>query len=162
MIKASASRRLTYYFPPLVRILCTAHSSRQHWSQNLLPLLLFRPLRLCVPSEQMRSARIVLLKITHAPCIAAIWIYEELYALSHHWQYSKSPQQRMQSSKRGIHTRMPRPDFRSRSEMSMPKTPTSAKRPTALGLADHDLASILKAMNERLATMEQKIDQLST
>lgn len=46
--------------------------------------------------------------------------------------------------------------------MSMPKTPTSAKGPTALGLADHDLASILKAMNERLATMEQKIDQLST
>ena len=57
---------------------------------------------------------------------------------------------------------MPRPEFRSRSEMSMPKTPTSAKRPTALGLTDHDLASILKAMNERLATMEQKIDQLST
>lgn len=45
--------------------------------------------------------------------------------------------------------------------MSMPKTPTSAKRPSALGLTDHDMAATLKAMNERLATMERKIDQLS-
>ena len=45
--------------------------------------------------------------------------------------------------------------------MSIPKTPTSAKRSSALGLTDHDLASTIKAMNERLAIMEQKIDQLS-
>ena len=84
--------------------------------------------------------------------------------LSNHWQFSKSPQQRMQSVKRDIHTHMPipRPEFRSRSEMSMPKTPTSAKRPTVLGLTDHDLASTLKSINERLANMERKIDQLST
>ena len=111
----------------------------------------------------MRSARIVLLKITHAPYIAAIWVYEELHALSSRWQYSKSPQRRMQSAKRGIHTHVPtpRPNLRSRSELSMPKTPTSAKRPSALGLTEHDLAATLKAMNERLATMERKIDQLS-
>ena len=53
------------------------------------------------------------------------------------------------------------PKLRSRSEMSIPKTPTSAKRPAALGLTDHDLASMMKAMNERLAAMERKIDQLS-
>lgn len=161
-IQASASRRLTYYFPPLVSILRTAQRPCQLWFQNLIPLLLLRPLRLCVPSEKIRSARIVLLKITHAPYIAAIWIYEELYALTGRWQYSKSPQHRIRSAKRGIHTYMPapRPNLRSRSEVSIPKTPSSAKRPGALGLTDHDLASTLKAMNERLATMEQKIDQL--
>ena len=163
-VKASASRRLTYYFPPLVCIFCTAQSPRQRHFQKLLPLLLFRPLRLCVPSEQMRSARIVLLKITHAPYIAAIWLYEELHTLSSHWQYSNSRQQRVRSAKRGVHTSMPMPrsKFRSKSDMSMPKTPTSAKRPTALGPSDHELASTLKAMNERLAIMERKIDQLST
>ena len=46
--------------------------------------------------------------------------------------------------------------------MSVPKTPASAKRPTALGPTDDELASTLKAMNERLAIMERKIDQLST
>ncbi len=161
--KASASRRLTYYFPPLVCTLRRAHSLCQHKPQNLLPLLLFRPLRLCVPSEQIRSARIVLLKITHAPYIAAIWVYEGLYALSNRWQCSKSPQQRIQSANRSIHKHAPtpRPKLRTRSEMSIPKTPTSAKRPAALRLTDHELASSIKAINDRLATMEQKIDQLS-
>lgn len=131
--------------------------------QNLLPLLLFRPLRLCIPSEQMRSARIVLLKITHAPYIAAIRVYEELYALRNRWQYSKRPQQRVQSAKRAIPTHMPtpRPNLRSRSELSIPKTPTSAKRPNALAPMDNELTATLKAINERLATMERKIDQLS-
>ena len=45
--------------------------------------------------------------------------------------------------------------------MSIPKTPTSAKRATALGLTDHDLSSTLKAINERLAIMERKIDRLN-
>ncbi|QDS73251.1 hypothetical protein FKW77_004162 [Venturia effusa] len=40
---------------------------------NLLPLLL-RPLRLCIPTEQLRRTRIVLLKITHSPFVAAIWV----------------------------------------------------------------------------------------
>ena len=37
---------------------------------------MLRPLRLVLPSERVRSARIVLLKATHAPFIAAIWAYE--------------------------------------------------------------------------------------
>ena len=161
-IKASASRRLTYYFPPLVGILHTAQRPCQPRFQNLLPLLLLRPLRLCLPSEQIRSARIVLLKITHAPYIAAIWMYEELYALSGRWQYPKSSPHRTRSAKRGIHTYIPtpQPKLRRRSEVSIPKTPSSAKRPGALGPMDHELASMLKAMNERLANLEQKIDQL--
>lgn len=109
----------------------------------------------------MRTARIVLLKITHAPYIAAIWVYEELYALSSRWQHSKSPPKHMHFTKGGRHPQAPtsRPNPRTKSEVSMPKTPSSAKRPSAL--ADHDLAATLQAINERLATMERKIDQLS-
>jgi len=46
-------------------------------SKNLIPLCL-RPLRLVLPSERMRSARIVLLKATHLPFIAAIFAYEHI------------------------------------------------------------------------------------
>ncbi|KAF2020057.1 hypothetical protein BU24DRAFT_419647 [Aaosphaeria arxii CBS 175.79] len=61
VLEASTSNRLTYYLPPL----------------NLIPLLL-RPLRLVLPSERLRSARILLLKVSHLPFIAAIWVYEQL------------------------------------------------------------------------------------
>lgn len=43
--------------------------------QNLIPLLL-RPLRLAVPAETLRSARIILLKVTHLPFVALILGYE--------------------------------------------------------------------------------------
>ncbi len=44
--------------------------------QNLIPLLIFRPLRLFIPPDRLRSARIVLLKATHFPFVGAIWLYE--------------------------------------------------------------------------------------
>ncbi|KAF2855843.1 hypothetical protein T440DRAFT_495547 [Plenodomus tracheiphilus IPT5] len=46
-------------------------------AQNLIPLVI-RPLRLFLPSESLRGARIVLLKATHAPFVGAIWLYEQL------------------------------------------------------------------------------------
>ena len=49
--------------------------------QNLIPLLMFRPLRLCMPGDQLRSARILGQRITHLPYIAAIWAYESLHRL---------------------------------------------------------------------------------
>lgn len=45
--------------------------------QNLIPLCI-RPFRLVLPSERLRSARIVLLKATHLPFVAAIWAYEQI------------------------------------------------------------------------------------
>ncbi|KAL5411004.1 hypothetical protein PMIN03_005108 [Paraphaeosphaeria minitans] len=63
VLEASSSNRLTYYLPPL----------------NLIPLLL-RPLRLVLPSERLRSARIVILKATHLPFVGAIWAYERLFS----------------------------------------------------------------------------------
>ena len=64
VLDASASKRLTYFFPPL----------------NLIPLALLRPLRLCLPGRTVRSFRISLLKATHGPFVAAIWAYEGLRA----------------------------------------------------------------------------------
>ncbi|KAL8673015.1 MAG: hypothetical protein Q9168_002538 [Polycauliona sp. 1 TL-2023] len=49
--------------------------------ENLIPLILFRPLRLCVPADQMRVARIAVLKATHLPYVAAIWLYESGHRL---------------------------------------------------------------------------------
>ena len=43
---------------------------------NLIPLLLLRPLRLFFPSEDVRRIRILVLKATHAPFVALIWVYE--------------------------------------------------------------------------------------
>ncbi|KAG9378078.1 hypothetical protein A1F94_011194 [Pyrenophora tritici-repentis] len=45
--------------------------------QNLIPLVI-RPLRLILPSERLRGARIVLLKATHLPFVFAIWAFEHL------------------------------------------------------------------------------------
>jgi hypothetical protein len=45
--------------------------------QNLIPLVI-RPLRLVLPSERLRSVRIVLLKATHLPFVSAIWAFEQL------------------------------------------------------------------------------------
>jgi len=63
VLEASTSNRLTYYFPPL----------------NLISLV-FRPLRLFVSADRLRSMRIVFLKITHAPHVAIILAFERLSA----------------------------------------------------------------------------------
>ncbi|KAI9821911.1 MAG: hypothetical protein M1827_002493 [Pycnora praestabilis] len=46
--------------------------------ENLISLVL-RPLRLLIPSEQVRNTRVVLLKLTHFPYVAIIWAYESGY-----------------------------------------------------------------------------------
>ncbi|CAK4030375.1 Ca2+ Mg2+-permeable cation channel [Lecanosticta acicola] len=59
VLEAATSNRLTFFLPPL----------------NLLPLML-RPLRLIVSPQQLRNARIVLLKATHWPFVLALLGYE--------------------------------------------------------------------------------------
>ena len=44
--------------------------------QNLIPLLCIRPMRIFLSAESVRQARIVLLRATHLPFVALIWIYE--------------------------------------------------------------------------------------
>ncbi|KIW34011.1 uncharacterized protein PV07_00813 [Cladophialophora immunda] len=60
VLESSTSRRLTYFMPPL----------------NLFPLIVLRPLRLVLPSEEVRRIRIFVLKATHVPFVALIWAYE--------------------------------------------------------------------------------------
>ncbi|EXJ74919.1 uncharacterized protein A1O5_01615 [Cladophialophora psammophila CBS 110553] len=60
VLESSTSRRLTYFMPPL----------------NLFPLIVLRPLRLVLPSEEVRRIRIFVLKATHIPFVALIWAYE--------------------------------------------------------------------------------------
>lgn len=60
VLEASASRRLTYYLPPL----------------NLIPLILFRPLRPFVHADTLRQLRITTLKVTHWPFVLVIWACE--------------------------------------------------------------------------------------
>jgi hypothetical protein len=67
VLEASTSNRLTHFYPPL----------------NLIPLLFLRPLRLFLTASTIRSARIVLLKATHSPIVAAIWLYEKLHFKIH-------------------------------------------------------------------------------
>ncbi|KAL2022909.1 hypothetical protein VTK56DRAFT_4440 [Thermocarpiscus australiensis] len=63
VLEASTSNRLTHFYPPF----------------NLLALVIFRPLRLFLPSDgKFRQARILLLKATHLPIVAAIEFYEWL------------------------------------------------------------------------------------
>lgn len=61
VLEASTSNRLTFFLPPL----------------NLIPLV-FRPLRLFISPEHLRSTRILLLKVTHAPHVLAISMYERI------------------------------------------------------------------------------------
>jgi hypothetical protein len=61
VLEASTSNRLTHFYPPF----------------NLLALVIFRPLRLLLPSDnKFRAARILLLKVTHLPIVGAIMLYE--------------------------------------------------------------------------------------
>ncbi|PGH18424.1 hypothetical protein AJ79_00493 [Helicocarpus griseus UAMH5409] len=45
-------------------------------TENIIPLICLRPLRLFLPSESIRQVRIVMLKVTHSPYVAIILAYE--------------------------------------------------------------------------------------
>ncbi|KAL9014118.1 MAG: hypothetical protein Q9173_001209 [Seirophora scorigena] len=150
VLEASASRRLTYYFPPL----------------NLIPLLLFRPLRLCVPSEQLRSGRIMFLRATHIPYVAAIWMYE---SASRCWNAKKdqwlkqagSPKRKMLANRISFsHKATQYPAKRNRSEASLlAKTPGSERRVSFT--KDPDVVGELKRVMEKLATQGEMMEKLS-
>ncbi|KAF2240081.1 hypothetical protein EV356DRAFT_527920 [Viridothelium virens] len=92
VLEASTSNRLTYFLPPL----------------NLLALA-FRPLRLCIPSGHLRSARIVLLKVTHFPFVVAIEAYER-------WQQFLA---RRQTAGAFLHSSFGGPSTRTRTTSSL-------------------------------------------
>lgn len=57
----TTSDRVTYFYPPL----------------NLIGIVI-RPLRLFLNHNEYRNLRILILKITHAPLVAMLWIYESV------------------------------------------------------------------------------------
>ncbi|KAL9128287.1 MAG: hypothetical protein Q9217_003018 [Psora testacea] len=169
VLEASASRRLTYYFPPLVSVETQGlqRGANIKALKNLIPLLFFRPLRLCMSPEHMRSARIVLLKITHAPCIASIWLYEELarhlHGRSVGWGYI-SPAQKGTPTNH-VKGKSDRSRFlvgQEGTKTSMPRTPTmpihAAARASSAGVTQVDAA--LRGLQDALDAMGQKVDQL--
>ncbi|KAF6805147.1 ion transporter [Colletotrichum sojae] len=63
VLEASTSNRLTHFYPPF----------------NLIALVIFRPLRLFLPSDdKFRQSRILLLKATHLPIVGIIQLYESV------------------------------------------------------------------------------------
>lgn len=80
-----------------------------------------------MPSEQIRSARIVLLKLTRFPYIAGIWVYEELKALGNRWQPTPRLQKHrnLANHKRITSGRLRRPVNGSRSGTPAPRTPVN-------------------------------------
>jgi hypothetical protein len=48
-------------------------------SQNLIPLIFIRPLRLFMSAESLRTTRIAVLKATHLPIVGAIWVFERVH-----------------------------------------------------------------------------------
>lgn len=107
VLESSTSGRLTYFLPPL----------------NLIPLLFLRPLRLVLPSEDVRRIRILVLKATHAPFVALIWIYEQGVQILAN--ISASPVRRPRASRplSGHFTDGPRP--------ALARTPTKPITPRA-------------------------------
>ncbi|KAK9248861.1 hypothetical protein V1506DRAFT_527976 [Lipomyces tetrasporus] len=61
MESVTTSDRVTYFYPPL----------------NLIGILI-RPLRLFLNHTEYRNLRIYILKVTHAPFVALLWIYENV------------------------------------------------------------------------------------
>ncbi|KAL8931022.1 MAG: hypothetical protein Q9208_000124 [Pyrenodesmia sp. 3 TL-2023] len=152
VLEASASRRLTYYFPPL----------------NLIPLILFRPLRLCISSEQLRNARIMVLRATHIPYVAAIWLYEKVI---HHWNDRRDQWLRqtgpLKLSMLANHTSFSHKAIKysvmkDRSDASlMVKTPGSTSEGRSYFAKDPDAAAEIKGVLEKLTTQGEMIEKLS-
>ncbi|KAL9102054.1 MAG: hypothetical protein Q9163_002762 [Psora crenata] len=135
--------------------------------KNLIPLLFFRPLRLCIPSEQMRSARIALLKVTHAPYIASIWLYEGLARHMHGkivgWRYIPRGHKGTRiGSLKGRPDPSQAPGGRKGMKMPIPRTPTTpmnaAGRPSSF--CSMHIDTVLGGLQDTLDAMAQKVEQL--
>ena len=142
--------------------------------QNLLPLILLRPLRLCIPAEQLRTARIMLLKVTHSPWVTAIWLYEsaKLYFVDTQVdRYWDMPSNRQQSptrtsgsarSKRVQGSRAFSTMLASKSEASLPKTPMhSAHTSSAQASEITELKLMIRIQGNEVAELKQMIRELS-
>ena len=132
VLEASSSSRLTHFLPPF----------------NLAALVVFRPLRLFFHSEnKFRAGRILLLRVTHAPLVGVIMLYEYLCGKVTHDEFTGGPRSEGQNSKR-----LPRAPP---SEGSAATASDEGKEVEVEGF------SVLTQMETRMAEMSEKIDTLT-
>ncbi|KAL8777346.1 MAG: hypothetical protein Q9194_002599 [Teloschistes cf. exilis] len=138
----------------------------QDATPNLIPLIFFRPLRLCTSSEQLRNARIVLLRATHLPYVAAIWAYE---TASRYWSDRRDQWlNRTGAPKRSLlathisfsHKASKYSAMRNRSEASLMANPPRSAGHTHQA-KDLDTMAELRKVLEKLSTQEEMIEKLS-
>lgn len=98
------------------------------------------------------------------PYIIPIWTYEGPFTSSGRWQHSTRPW-------KGQHTtcihdiprtfRRANPKVTIRLDASVPKTPSSVRRPSGTDHSEHDLTGALSVIDEKLPLLELEIDRLS-
>ncbi|KAH6632313.1 hypothetical protein F5144DRAFT_533722 [Chaetomium tenue] len=168
VLEASTSNRLTHFYPPF----------------NLLALVIFRPLRLFLPSDnKFRKARILLLKATHLPIVAVIEFYEWLHGTAgkgtqytgfrgprHATIASPNPARRLQHQHQH-HQQRPAQPLPSSSTLTLPRPPppqATASTLSTLAMATEPSVSSSTTRHEpspevedRIADLSAKIDRLT-
>ena len=119
--------------------------------------MLFRPLRLCMPAEKLRRVRIVLLKATHSPCVAAIWMYEHasryLRGDDDHWHTSSHEKRSDLASRLSSSRQAKKAALTSHSDASLARSSTADWRPRTPGPDD------LSEMKQLLQKLSARLDQ---
>ncbi len=162
VLEASTSNRLTHFYPPF----------------NLLALVIFRPLRLFLPSDnKFRAARIALLKATHFPIVGAIQLYELIRGKLHHDDYAgfKGPRHstiaspaakrltRPRLAARPSSSYQPGEDARPDSavEAATARGRNNAAAEAALAAEEDDAVAEPSDTDVRIAELSTKIDRLT-
>ncbi|KAK5731469.1 hypothetical protein LTR17_011357 [Elasticomyces elasticus] len=159
VLEASTSNRLTYFIPPL----------------NLLPLL-FRPLRLFMSAEKLRTARIALLKATHWPFVGLILAWERSRK---YWYQGQKAQPSFGLSRRGPHatrsvrrdlsgvkqpslaTASPEPPLVEQARVDRSFSDTTAKQPMAASETVHALEMAVQGLRTQVATLATLLENQS-
>ncbi len=162
VLEASTSNRLTHFYPPF----------------NLLALVIFRPLRLFLPSDsKFRAARIVLLKATHLPVVGVIQLYELILGqIRYTDEYAgfKGPRQttftspaKKSSLRPQFQGRLSYSSYRhmarpiSASELDAPRLVPSRGGPSSAMGADDTEMQAPSDVDVRIAELSSKIDRLT-
>ena len=149
VLEASTSNRLTHFYPPF----------------NLIALVVIRPWRIIFRKDtRFRAGRIFLLKVTHAPIVGAIQLYELIMKKVFEDEYAgfKGPVDNKPRSKRpGLNSR-PSTAVQGPSRQPTSLRPDSirGRGPSGLGVED-DMIEAPSAMEVQMEEMNRKIDQLT-
>lgn len=147
VLEASTSNRLTHFYPPF----------------NLLALVIFRPLRIFLPSDdKFRYGRIMLLKVTHLPIVGAIMAYELVtgkLGTSDEYAGFKSGRSGTIFAPSSTPKKTSRPATQARPGSSY--QPGVSPRPRDNRMADEDATEEPSDVEVRIADLAQKIDRLT-